>query len=161
MELPAKYFVYEPVAGLLPTLPWSWFAPVALVAAARATWRTRGITPFAWAVGATALAATAALGPCLVLATATNRYLGDAVGSLVLLAALGVGAAHEAVRARPRLRKLILAAAFLLAIPSIGMGLALGVRGPYAHFRANNPPLYQKLVQRLSVCHGQIPPEPN
>ena len=159
-ELPANYFVYEQVAGLLPTVPWSWFAPVALVAAARELWQTRRMTPFGWAVGATAVAATTALVPCLVLSTATNRYLGDIGGTVVLLGTLGAGAAHEAVRARPVPRKLVLAAALLLGIPSMGIGLALGIKGQYAHFEANNPPLYRKLVRRLSVCHGEIPPEP-
>jgi hypothetical protein len=159
-ELPANYFVYEQVAGLLPAVPWSWFTPVALVAAARELWLTRRVTPFSWAVGVTAVAATAALVPCLVLSTATNRYLGDIGGTVVLLGTLGAGAAHESVRARPVLRKLVVAAALLLAIPSMGIGLALGIKGQYAHFEANNPPLYQKLVRRLSVCRGEIPPEP-
>ena len=158
--LPKDYFVYEQVAGLLPTLPWSWFVPVALVAAVRAIWRARSVSPFSWAVGATTVAATVALAPCLVLSTATNRYLGDVVGSVVLLGALGAGATYEALRARRILRKLVVAAAFLLAIPSVGIGLALGVKGQYAHFEANNPPLYQKLVRRLSVCGGRIPAEP-
>ena len=81
-------------------------------------------------------------------------------GTVVLLAMLGAGAAHEAVRARRIRRKLVLAAALLLAIPSMGIGLALGIKGQYAHFEANNPPLYKKLVRRLSVCRGEIPPEP-
>ena len=159
-ELPKDYFVYEQVAGVLPALSWSWFAPVALVAGARAIWRTHVISPFSWAVGATAIAAGAALAPCLVFSTATNRYLGDIVGSVVLLAALGAGAAYDALRARRILRRLVLAAALLLAIPSVGIGFALGIKGQYAHFEANNPVLYGKLVRRLSVCHGEIPPEP-
>ncbi len=159
-KLPENYFVYEQVAGLLPALPWCWFTPGALVAGARAIWRTRVVSPFTWAVGATAVAAAAAFFPCLVLSTATNRYLGDLCGSVVLLGFLGAGAAYDALRERPRLRKLVLAAALLLAIPSIGIGLALGIKGQYAHFESNNPPLYRKLVQRLSVCHGEIPPEP-
>lgn len=159
-ELPKDYFVYEQVAGLLPALPWSWFAPVALIAAARAVLRTRVVSPFSWAVGATALAAAGALAPCLLLSTATNRYLGDVVGTVVLLATLGAGAAYAALRARRIGRRLVVAAALVLAIPSMGIGLALGIKGQYAHFEANNPPLYQKLVQRLSLCHGEIPPEP-
>ena len=158
--LPENYFVYEQVAGLLPTLPWSWLAPVALLAAARAVWRARSVSPFSWAVGATAVAAMAALAPCLVLSSATNRYLGDVVGSVALLGALGAGSAYQALQPRRLLRKLVVATALLLAIPSVGIGLALGVKGQYAHFEANNPPLYQKLVQRLSVCRGNIPAEP-
>ena len=158
--LPKDYFVYEQVAGVLPALPWSWFTPVALVAGGRAIWRIRAVSPFGWAVAATAIAAAAALFPCLVLSTATNRYLGDINGSVVLLAMLGAAAAYDALRGRPVPRKLILAAALVLAVASVGIGLALGIKGPYAHFEANNAPLYQKLVRRLSVCHGEIPPEP-
>ncbi len=159
-ELPKDYFVYEQVAGLLPALPWSWFAPVALVAAARAIWRDRSVSPFSWAVGATVIAATAALVPCLFLSSATNRYLGDVVGSVTLLGTLGIGASYAALKTSLIRRRLAVAVALLLAIPSMGIGLALGIKGQYAHFEANNPPLDQKLVQRLSVCHGEIPPEP-
>jgi hypothetical protein len=159
-ELPKDYFVYEQVAGLLPALPWSWFAPVALVASARTIRRTRSISPFSWAVGATVVAATAALCPCLFFSSATNRYLGDVVGSVTLLGMLGIGAGYAALKPSRLFRRLVVAAALLLAIPSMGIGLALGIKGQYAHFEANNPPLYQKLVRRLSVCHGEIPPEP-
>jgi hypothetical protein len=160
-ELPKDYFVYERVAGLFPTLPWSWLALVALVAATRALWRTRAVSAFSWAVASTAVAAAAALAPCLVFSSATNRYLGDIEGSVVLLGALGAGAAYQAARERRLLRKLVLAATLVLAVPSIGIGLSLGIKGSYAHFENNNPALYQKLVRRLSVCHGEIPPEPN
>jgi hypothetical protein len=160
VTLPRGYFVYEEVAGLLPALPWSWFAPVALVAAVRETWRTRAVSPFGWTAGATAAAATAALWPCLMLSTATNRYLGDVVGLVVLLGTLGVFVAYQAVRERRALRALVVAAGLLLALPSVGIGLALGIKGQYAHFEQNNPALYQKLVRRLSVCRGETPPEP-
>lgn len=159
-QLPPGYFVYEQVAGLIPALPWSWFALVALVAALRDTWRRRAVSPFGWTVGATATAAAAALWPCLMLSTATNRYLGDVVGVTVLLGALGVFAAYQAVRERRMFRKLVVATALLLAVPSVGIGLALGVKGQYAHLEQNNPPLYQKLVRRLSICHEEVPPEP-
>ena len=34
-KLPEGYFVYEPVAGVFPTVPWSWLAPVAVFGALR------------------------------------------------------------------------------------------------------------------------------
>jgi hypothetical protein len=34
------------------------------------------------------------------------------------------------------------------------------VKGQYAHFEVDNPPLYGKLVRDLSACHGAIPAEP-
>jgi hypothetical protein len=165
-ELPPGYFVYEQVIGVLRGMPWSWFSAVALVATSvRAFRRPRTFSPQAssqtWAVAATAIAATIAIWPGLMLPSATNRYLGDVVGAIALLSTLGVWTAYQAAQARPLLRRLVVAAALLLAIPSVGVGVALGIIGQYPHFSVNNPPLYQKLVRRLSVCQGEIPPEPN
>ncbi len=158
--LPPGYFVYEQVVGVLRGFPWSWFAPIALLAAARAVWRKRGISPSTWAVAATAIAASVGIVPGMMLPSATNRYLGDVAGGMALLSALGLFGATQALQARPLRRRLVVAAALLLAVPSVGIGLALGIKGQYAHFEQNNPPLYQKLVRRLSVCRGEIPPEP-
>ncbi|HLK93300.1 MAG TPA: hypothetical protein VKZ18_25640 [Polyangia bacterium] len=159
-HLPEGYFVYEPVAGVLPTVPWSWLAPVALVGAVRAIWRTKTFSPRSWAVTATAIAATTALVVDLVLATATNRYLGDVGGAVAFLGALGAFTAHEWLARRRRIAWVVVAAALALAVATALLGLALGVKGQYAHFEADNPPLYGKLVRDLSVCHGPIPPEP-
>ncbi len=159
-KLPESYFVYEPVAGVLPTLPWSWMAPVALLGAVRTVWRTRALSPRSWAVAATTIAATTALVPDLVLATATNRYLGDVVGAVALLGALGAFTAHEWLTPRRRLRWVMVAVALALSLATAALGLALGVKGQYAHFEVDNPPLYGKLVRDLSACHGPIPPEP-
>ena len=158
--LPPGYFVYEQVAGLLPTFPWCWLGLPAVVLAARSIWQTRALSPFSWAVTTIALGGMAALAPLLVLSTATNRYLGDLVGLVALLGALGAFAAVEAWRARPLARRLTIAAAVLLAAGSAGTGFALGIKGQYTHFQSNNRPLYDKLVRDLSVCHGEIPPEP-
>ena len=159
-HFPESYFVYEPVAGVLPTVPWSWLAPVAVAGALRAIWRTRTLSPRSWAVAATAIAATTALVADLVLATATNRYLGDVVGAVALLGALGAFTADEWLARRRRLRWVIVAVALLLALATLALGLALGVKGQYAHFEVDNPPLYGKLVRDLSACHGPIPAEP-
>jgi hypothetical protein len=160
-ELPPGYFVYEQVVGVLRGMPWSWFSPVAIVAAAvRAFRRPRTSLPQSWTVAATAVAATISILPGMTLPSATNRYLGDVAGAIALLSTLGVWTAYQAWQARPALRRLVVAAACLLAIPSVGVGVALGITGQYPHFEPNNPPLYQKLVRRLSVCRGEIPPEP-
>jgi hypothetical protein len=158
--LPPGYFVYEQVAGLLPTFPWSWLALPALVVAARSAWRTRTVSPFSWAVGTIALGGTAALAPLLGLSTATNRYLGDVVGLVALLGALGALGAVEALRARPIARRLAIAAMLLLGAATGGIGLALGIKGQYANLQTNNTPLYDKLVRHFSICGGEIPPEP-
>jgi hypothetical protein len=158
--LPPGYFVYEEVVGVLRGFPWSWFAPLGLLAGARSFRQERRISPSSWVLAATALAATAGIVPGMMLPSATNRYLGDVAGGLALLSTLGLLGAAQALQARPLLRRLVAALALLLAVPSVGIGLALGIKGQYAHFEQNNPPLYQKLVRRLSLCHGEIPPEP-
>lgn len=165
-DLPPGYFVYEQVVGVLRGMPWSWFSAIAVVATSVRAFRpprafSAQTSSQTWAVAATAIVATIAILPGLTLPSATNRYLGDVTGAIALLSTLGVWTAHQAVQARPVLRKLVVAAVFLLAIPSVGVGVALGIRGQYPHFEANNPPLYQKLVRRLSVCQGEIPPAPN
>ncbi|HVV51998.1 MAG TPA: hypothetical protein VHO06_20175 [Polyangia bacterium] len=159
-RFPENYFVYEPVAGILPMIPWSWLGPLAVVGAGRESWRARTFSPRSWAVTATAVAAAAGLVPDLVLGTATNRYLGDVVGSVALLGAFGAFTAAGWLRARRRLRRALSAVAVVLAVETAALGFALGIKGQYAHFEADNPPLYQKLVRALSVCRGPIPPEP-
>jgi len=159
-QFPEGYFVYEPVAGVLPTVPWSWLAPVALVGTVRAIWRTRALSPRSWAVAATAIAATTPLVADLVLASATNRYLGDVVGAVALLGALGAFTAHEWLAPRRRVRWVVVAVAVPLALATAALGLALGVKGQYSHFEVDNPPLYGKLVRDLSACHGPLSPEP-
>jgi hypothetical protein len=96
----------------------------------------------------------------LVLSSATNRYLGDLSGLVALLGALGAFVVVEALRGRPLARRLTVAAALLLALATAGMGFALGLKGQYAYFETNNRQLYDKLVHRFSLCHGEIPPEP-
>jgi len=159
-DLPPGYFVYEKVVGLLRAMPWCWFSMVAVVAASVRAFRRRALSAQTWAVAATAIAGTIAILPAMALPSATNRYLGDIAGAIVLLSTLGVWTAHQALQTRPVLRRLLVATALLLGILSVGVGVALGITGEYPHFEVNNPPLYQKLVRRLSVCQGEIPPEP-
>jgi hypothetical protein len=158
--LPPDYFVFEQVLGVAPGIPWSWLSPIAIVAAVRSARRARAFTAQSWAVVATAIAGSVSLLPGMLLASATNRYLGDVAGALALFGALGAFAAADALRERRLARGLVVAVALILALATAAMGLALGVKGQYVNFEANNPPLYSKLVQRLSVCHGAIPPEP-
>jgi hypothetical protein len=157
-KFPTNYFVYEPVAGFLPTVPWSWLAPLALVGAGRSAWRERAFSPRVWTV-AGLLVVVSALVPDLVLGTATNRYLGDAVGGVVLLGAVGAFFAHQWLRRR-RLRWLVVAVALVLAAAATVEGLGLGMKGQYGYFEYWSPHLYQRLTKRLSVCRGPLPPEP-
>ncbi len=158
-KFPQDYFVYEPVAGFLRTAPWTWLLPLALVGGARWIWRERAFTPRVWVV-ASALAVVTALVPDLVLGTATNRYLGDVAGGVVLLGALGAFFAYDWLRPT-RLRWLVVAVALLLAAVTTVFGLGLGMKGYYGWFEYWSPHLYQRLTRDLSVCgHGPLPPEP-
>jgi hypothetical protein len=96
----------------------------------------------------------------LMLSSATNRFLGDAIGVFVLLATLGALTSAEALEPRPWARRILIGVALLLALVSLCVGFALGFKGQYAHFEQGNPPLYRKMVERFSACQGKIPPEP-
>jgi hypothetical protein len=159
-KIPADYRAYEQVAGLVPTVPWLWFALAAMVAAIWRLRRTRAFSPFVWIVAATATATVVGLSFDLMLSSATNRFLGDAIGVVVLLAALGAFAAAEALQPWPWAQRGLIGVAVLLAVLSTWAGFALGFKGQYNHFEQGNPTLYRTMVERFSVCHGQIPPEP-
>jgi len=152
-HLPDGYFVYEQVAGVLVASPWSWLVPAAVLAFARDS------RPGAsWAVAIATLGATAALFPAMTVASATNRYLGDAVGGLSLLGAFAAFGLYHRLRGRTALRRAALAGTLALGVLTAWSGLALGFLGQYAHFPSNNPALANKLVQKLSLCGG--PPAP-
>jgi hypothetical protein len=111
-------------------------------------------------VAATATAGLVGLSFDLLVSSATNRYLGDSVGALVVLATLGVYLAVEALERWRWVRRIVVGLALLLAVASLWAGFALGLPGQYGHLQYHNPPLYQKLVEHFSACHGEIAPEP-
>ncbi|MES1164615.1 MAG: hypothetical protein ABUR63_02555, partial [Verrucomicrobiota bacterium] len=160
-HLPAGYFVYEQVAGTLLVCPWSWLGPVAIVTAIRRMRSARGLPAAAWAVVVAGTGATVALLPAMTVASATNRYLGDAVGGVVLVGAFGAFRLEAWARPRPGRRRATMVAVIALGAASAWAGLALGFLGQYAHFPNNNPPLADKLVRKLSLCGAVVPPQPN
>ena len=155
------YFIYEQVVGLLLAVPCSWTAPVGWIAALRDWRRQRRMTDRAWAVWMATIAGTAPIAAPLLIASATNRYLGDVVGGVALSGAFGVwilyagcaGSRPTAAPSWPGRRT--------LAGLSVAAGLALGFYGQYGQFPANNPTLTEQLVRRLSVCGPVVPPPPN
>jgi hypothetical protein len=167
-HLPSGYFVFEPLAGFLVTVPWSWLWIGAVAAQARAGWhRWRGgravhrasgeasIRTLAWTTIALAIAATAILVAELPLLTATMRYLGDAVGGIALGGTLGAWILYQNLGhgpERPVLRRLLVAVFVCLMLATVGIGAALGFGGQYKHFRVHNPRLLDKLEARWSVC---------
>ena len=156
-HLPDGYFVYEQVAGVLITCPWTWLLPAATLAA---TAGRRGRAGAAWAVAVSAAGATIALLPAMTVASATNRYLGDAVGGLSLLGAFAAFELDRRLRDRAAVRRAVLAGALALGLLSAWSGLALGFYGQYDHVPSHNPKLAAELVQKLSVCGGAPDPRP-
>jgi hypothetical protein len=156
---PEGYFVYEPVAGVLSAMSWSWAVPIGWIAAVR-DWRKGRPLRMAWAVAMATAAGPVALSVTMLVASATNRYLGDGAVGLALLAAFGVWIAYAACRPWPAARRAVMAAAFALGLLTSAAGLLLGFYGQYAHFPAQNPQLSDQLIRRLSVCGGALPPPP-
>jgi hypothetical protein len=156
---PDGYFVYEQVVGFLNAIPLSWAAPVGWVAGARDLWQGRNPNR-AWAVAMATTAALVTMSANLVLASTTNRYLGDGCGGVALTGAFGVWIGYAALRDRPVGRRVVAAGALGLGFLSVLAGLALGFIGPYGHFPSQNAQLSEKLVQGLSVCHGPLHPYP-
>ena len=88
-HLPEGYFVYEQVAGTLLGCPWSWPRRRRDGCGPPLRWPRRRRRASAWAVVVAGVCATVALLPATTVASATNRYLGDAVGGIVLLGTFG------------------------------------------------------------------------
>jgi len=157
---PAGYVVYEPVVGCLLAIPWAWLAPVAAVAGVRRSWAAarRGAGTDApsvavtWLAIATTLAAGASFLVPLTLFWATMRFLGDATPALTLAGAVGWWLCWARADGRPRLRRLIAAAAVVASLATVGAGVALGFEGQYGHFRQHNPALLDRLEKALTVC---------
>jgi hypothetical protein len=159
-RLPPGYFVYEQVAGVLLACPWSWLTLVPLADLPRGLRDARARPARAWATAVAAIAALVGLLPAMTIASATNRYLGDAVGGIALWGAFGAFRLRERLRAHAAARRAAMAGVLALGILSAWFGLALGFFGQYVHFPANNPALADKLVHALSVCGDKLPPPP-
>jgi hypothetical protein len=158
--VPATYSVVEQVIGVLVGSPWSWLAPVAVVAygrSLRSVFRgaaavDRQARAATWLVLALASVAASAMFVEWLLYAATMRYLGDVIEVVALLGTMGGWWLYQACGDRPRLRRLVAAGCIALAIATVAVGLALGFEGQYSHFRLNNPALLDRLIARFSFC---------
>jgi hypothetical protein len=166
------YIVYEPVVGWLLAVPWAWLAPATALFAARRLMRLRrrpgdgrsagiagGAAPagsldvsLTWLAAATAIAAAGCFLVPLTLFWATMRFLGDAAPALTLAGTIGWWLWHSRVRERRSSRRLVTAAAVVLALATVGAGAALGFAGQYGQFRQHNPALLDRLEKALSFC---------
>ena len=162
MRKPDGYIIYEPVIGGLLAIPWAWLAPVTAVLGVRrlAAFARRGAEgepagralALTWLTAATSIAAVGSFLVPLTLFWATMRFLGDATPALTLAGTVGWWIWHSRVREQPAQRRLVTAAAVVLALVTVGAGIALGFEGQYGHFRQHNPALLDRLEKVLSFC---------
>jgi hypothetical protein len=105
-----------------------------------------------WVTVATTVAAAGGFLVPLTLFWATMRFLGDATPALTLAGTVGWWLWHTRVREQPSRRRWVTAAAVVLALSTVGAGVALGFEGQYRHFRQHNPALLDRLEKALSFC---------
>jgi len=162
-HVPSCYLIDEPVAGMLLAAPWSWFAGVGLVMAARGVWRQWKVrTPIveldarartnAWLPTVFVIIGTVTGLPVVALFLATMRYMIDVSSGICLFALWGAWSLYDAVRVRPWPRRAVTAAIVLFSAATIVIGLLLGVTGYNQMFRLHNPGLYSRMVRAFSLC---------
>jgi hypothetical protein len=163
IHVPPGYDIGEPVVGMLTAIPWTWPALIALALGGRSFWRAFRAPGGLAGQGARAIAATWMIASALVLGTltmlvamplfgATMRYLGDVVGSFVLLGTMGAWWLRARLRNRPRAGRALVVAFVGLAVATTVVGVSVGFQGQYPHVRIYNPALMDKLEKRFSVC---------
>ena len=160
MHKPDGYIIYEPVIGFLLAIPWAWLAPTTAVLGVRrlAAFARRGGDgdpaglALTWLTVATSIAAIGSFLVPLTLFWATMRFMGDATPVLTLAGTVGWWLWHSRVREERAQRRLVTAAAVVLALITVGSGLALGFEGQYGQFRQHNPALLDRLEKALSFC---------
>jgi hypothetical protein len=163
--LPAGYMIAEPVAGILPTMCWSWLAPVGWWAGMRALLRarngqatgfssdaqdsTRGII---WASLCFATLATVTSVSWIAVFSATMRYIADVSTGLALSGMIGAWWLYDLTRNHRGWRVLVVVVIVVLAVTTAVIGALLGFTGYIEHFRHFNPELMDRLEEKLSLC---------
>ena len=160
---PPGYLTFERVGGVLLTAWWCWLALVWVYGALRQlSPRTRSVARSSsptltahelWA-SLCAIACVLTVLPVLTLWEASMRYVGDAIGGLVVVSTLAAFGLLE--RARASRNRIFAAAAPALVVV---LGLQTCVIGALAAFtsyddplKTANPVLYKRLERTLSVC---------
>ena len=161
-DIPSGYSVQEPVVGMLRVVPWSWLLPLGLLIAVAGVLPRgkRGPSPAPvtargarfWCPAAFAVLAAITALPFVAIFGATIRYLGDVTAGFMLFATWGAWAVHHHIRRRRWLRRAYGALLVALAASTIVLGLLFGFQGYGGHFQLYNPPMYEKVVARFSLC---------
>jgi len=155
---PLGYATFAPLAGAFFLVPWLLLVPACLVLLLRRPSRRGRPRASRWLSALEVWAALSAVSvalsmvPALRLFLAGPRYLGDAMGGLVLLSAvLSWGAWRTLTQLRAGRW------AFRLGVPLLGALTCLaGVLTPFAiserTFQSHNPFVFQRLETALSLC---------
>jgi hypothetical protein len=164
LHWPPGYFTFEPVAGLLVTAPWCGLAVLAIwrvVAYAFAWLRGAWLSPAllvstheAWGLSCSAVWMLSMI-PALGLWEASMRYLGDAIGGIVLAATFGVfaslGRIHPERRASGRRARGSIVA---LGLYTCAVGVLCAFGSYDDPLRKYNAPLLHRLEQSGSFCNA-------
>jgi hypothetical protein len=161
---PPGYLIFEPVAGILITASWSWLAVlcawrvgVLLFAGARPT------TPPSWRLSHHEVwgllcsgAIVLSLIPVLELWEASMRYIGDAIGGIVLATTLGVFALVKHTQITHHRFSGLLARAIVLALglQTCVIGALCAVASYDDPLRKYNPALLHRIDAAFSFCDG-------
>jgi hypothetical protein len=162
-NVPAGYWIAEPVAGLARAAPWIWFALVATAVGVRAVYRglrqrvslvsldARQRSNAAFGAGFAIVGVVTGL-PMIGQFIATMRYLVDVSSGITLFALWGAWSVYWAVRERPWPRRAVTALIVLFSLATIVIGLLYGVSGYNEMFKRHNPELYDRMRRAFSLC---------
>jgi hypothetical protein len=133
------------VAGAAWAVPYLWLAlvPVALLAGAALRWRGRGETKRLrdWFAMCLLAAGLGAIAPALLVDGCQNRYLADAIPSLLVLASLGAWEVLDRLANRPAARRAFLGVMTAATAATVAAGVLLGAfwQGYTRHQRTHIP----------------------
>jgi hypothetical protein len=161
-EIPAGYWIQEPVVGMFRVVPWAWLVWLGLVFAAREVLPSSMVrrlpkagaptgTTF-WCAGAFAILAIITGLPFVPTFGATMRYLGDVTAGFILFATWGAWGFYHWMSRRKWLRRGYGALLTLFAAATIALGILFGFQGYADHFHLYNPALHERLTAKLSRC---------
>jgi hypothetical protein len=149
---PASLLNFEPVGGVLWTVPFAGFMIAAVVNIFRrksptgaATATAFGVVNNRWLTSSLLSAAILGIAPTTITLFSTERYLADSIPSALLLATSGVWIALRNSGDRPGRKRLVVGLALATAALSVVLGL-LSACGPYGNVREMNPALFDWLA---------------
>jgi hypothetical protein len=161
LPAPEGYYVFEPLAGFLRAVPFSWLISALLLAFVwRRRQRARVPAPagadarWRWFGVLLALSTVAAALPILMMFAFSMRYEAEFLSSVLLLATLGGWALLRLPRSKlgAGLAKVSYCG---LAVSSALIGVAYGFSGYFQLFATQHPELFAPLQEQLSVCPEQ------